>query len=427
MIATLYQAGYDALWWALTPVINIHLKKRIAIGKEDSARLNERFGITNLPRPYGQLVWLHGASVGESVALLTVVEKLRAEANPPSVMVTTGTVTSAKVMKDRLPEGSFHQFMPLDRKLWVDRFLDHWRPDGVIWTESEIWPGVFAGIKTRHIPAVMINARLSAKTVRNWRWFKPWIKSLIEIFSFVTAQTKIDKKNWEDLGGSSAQMLGNIKFVVAEQPYDIDKLTILQAEIGNRPLWIFSSIHPGEELLAARVHQQLKAAHPDLLTFIIPRHPHRGDDFTAALRAKGLAVAQRSHDEKITAETQVYIADTIGEMGVFYRLGKTVVIGGSFVPHGGQNPIEPTKLKAAVLYGPHMFNFTAICTAFESAQAVRSVADEVALTHNLADLLAHPAKVAQLGEAAYDVAQMEANSLDVIWQQIGDWRAQALG
>lgn len=418
---------YDALWATATPLLKRHLQKRVVIDKEDEARLGERFGVASQPRPAGKLVWLHGASVGESVALLTVVAKLRAAPNPPTVLVTTGTVTSARIMGDRLPEGCLHQFLPLDRRAWVEHFLDHWRPDGVVWSESEIWPGVLAGLKRRHIPAIMLNARLSAKTVRNWRYFRPWMRGLLSAFSHVFAQTEVDRRNWQELGGQPAQVLGNLKFVVPELPFDAEKLALLHTEIGNRPLWVFSSIHPGEEEIGGRVHQQLKQTHSDLLTVIVPRHPHRGAEFADHLRAQGMTVAQRSKQEPIRSNTDIYLADTIGEMGLFYRLGKIVAMGGSFVPHGGQNPIEPAKLKGAILYGPHMFNFTAICAAFEAAQSVLPVANDHELAEKIAWLLATPHEAAAFGEKAWAVTQSEAGSLDKIWAAIADWRGKVLG
>ncbi len=427
MFSAFCQAVYDGLWWLATPLAKAHLQKRIGTGKEDVSRLAERFGISTINRPAGKLVWLHGASVGESIALLAVVEKLRAEKNAPAILVTTGTVTSARIMQDRLPQGAIHQFVPLDRRKWIESFLKHWQPDGVIWSESEIWPGAFAGIKRRHIPAVMINARLSAGSVHGWRWFRPWIKDLLSIFTACFAQTEADRQNWESLDGCRAQLFGNLKFVVPELPFDVEQLALINGEIGNRPVWLFSQIHPGEDTIAAHVHLGLKQLIPDILTVVVPRHPNKGGAFADTIRFFGLAVSQRSKGESVAGETDIYMADTLGELGLFYRLCPIAAVANSFVPNGGHNPIEPAKLKAAILYGPHMFNFTAICAAFEAAGAVVPVKGEQELTDKVAWLITHPHEAKVLGDKAYDVAMGEAGSLDKIWAAIGDWRARVLG
>lgn len=425
MLSTICQSVYDALLWTATPFLHRHLRRRIPMGKEIASRLDERFGISAIARPAGRLIWLHGASVGESIALLPLIAQLRALSVPPTVLVTTGSVTSSAIMSARLPDGCIHQFVPLDRRKWVERFLDHWQPDGVVWMESEIWPRLLASIHARRIPATFLNVRISEKSMRSWLRFESWIKALLSPFNPVAAVTPADAARWQRLAGTTPDLIANLKFIVPPLSADAEALALLHGAIGNRPVWTMAVIHPGEELIAADVHRALKQQFPDLLTLIVPRHPHRGVEFAATLRAQGLSVSVRSAGEQIAPATDIYIADIMGEMGLLYRLAKIVVIGGSFIPHGGQNPIEAAKLGAAILYGPHMFNFAAIIEAFEVAESVVPVSDAMALTEGVRALLMDPHAAATLGARVQEVCAQEEHNVARIWDILAPWRAKA--
>lgn len=417
------QPAYSIFFRLLQPYLHRHLARRVKRGKELAPRLRERFGFAGKARPEGKLIWMHGASVGESLSLLPLIECLRALPSSPAILVTTGTVTSATMMEKRLPEGCIHQFVPLDHPSWVKRFLDHWRPDGVIWVESELWPTLLTQIQSREIPAVLTNMTLSPESGGRWLWFPNWAKRIANTFMLVTSQTEADAERWNKLGGDAkAQQLGNLKFISAPLPCDPEALAVLHGALGNRPLWLMASAHPGEELVARDAHKQLQKKFPDLLTIIVPRHTVRGPEFAALLQGEGFKVALRSRHEKITPATQFYIADTMGEMGLFYRLSQLSVVGGTFVPVGGHNPIEPAQLGSFPLYGPNMFTQQAICDAFETAHASRPVKDATELAQALQQLLEDPVELQRLIAAAKAVCAEQAESAPRIWNALQPWR-----
>lgn len=396
-------ALYRLLTYAATPLVRPLLERRRRRGKEDAARLNERLGLPVLARPQGRLIWIHGASVGEAQSVLGLVRRL-VEVPGLSVLLTTGTVTSAGLMAGRLPAGAFHQFVPVDHPAAVRRFLDHWRPDAALWVESELWPNLVLDTAKRGIPMALINARMSAASHAGWRRRPRLIGPLMAAFRFVAAQSAADGERFRELGARDLRLLGNLKFDAPALPADAAALAGLAAAAGERPRWLAASTHRGEELLAGRVHAALKSGHPGLLTIIVPRHPERGEDIATDLEALGLAVARRRSGASIRAETDVYLADTMGELGLFYRLSPVAVMGGSFVPHGGQNPLEPARLGCTLVTGPHMENFAEVMDGLRAADAVTAVADEAGLTAALDRLLADPAEVESRGEAARKVA-----------------------
>ena len=394
---------YRLLTWMATPLVRPLLERRRRRGKEDAARLNERLGLPARARPEGQLLWLHGASVGEAQSVLGLIRRL-VEQPGLSVMLTTGTVTSAGLMAGRLPAGAFHQFVPVDQPGAVRRFLDHWRPDAALWIESELWPNLVLETVRRGIPMALVNGRMSEASAKGWRKRPRLIRPLMKAFRFVAAQSAADGERFRALGAADVRLLGNLKFDAPALGADAAALATLAAQAGERPRWLIASTHKGEEALAGRVHAALKARWPDLLTLIVPRHPERGEDVAAELAALGLVVARRRSGEPIAAGTDVYVADTIGELGLFYRLSPIAVMGGSLVPHGGQNPLEPARLGCALITGPYMGNFAEVMDSLRAGHAVTEVADEAALGTLIGDLLADDARVAVLGAAASTVA-----------------------
>ena len=305
----------------LAPALDLLLASRLKKGKEDPARLDERKGQTALLRPAGPLVYLHAASVGESQAAMILIHRLLAAYPALTILVTSGTITSAATLAKNLPPRALHQFAPLDRLEWVRRFLNHWRPDAVLWMESELWPNMLGEIKSRSIPAALINARLSDKSYKRWRLFKSSAADVLSAFSTVLAQTQKDALRFKALGVDNVIVTDNIKYSAHPLPADDAQLHTLQTSLGDRPLWLYASTHEGEELLAARVHARLKTTIPDLLTIIVPRHPSRRESILKTLSAYDLKLQMRT-DAKITpaSTTDLYIADTLGELGLFYRL-----------------------------------------------------------------------------------------------------------
>lgn len=371
---------YRALTDGARPIAHMMLLERSRRNKEDRTRLGERRGEATRSRPAGPLVWVHGASVGESLSLLPIIEALAS--NDYSVVVTSGTVTSAQVLARRLPEGSTHQYMPLDVPSYVNRFLDHWRPDLAIFAESEIWPNMICQAHRRNIPLVLVNARMSARSFRRWNQMRSLALYLFTRFDLCLAQSQGDAERLVRLGAPRVAVTGNLKFDSVPPPASTAALASMNEFIGGRPVWLAASTHAGEELLAIEAHRRLATRYPDLLTIIAPRHPERGREIYAATARAGLRASQRSLGLQPDSATDIYIADTIGEMGLFYRIAPMVFLGGSLVPHGGQNPIEPAKLGAALIHGPHIHNFTEVYAALERAAGAYQIngADDLAAT-----------------------------------------------
>lgn len=394
------------------PLIRVYLNHRVKQGKEDPARLNERLGRASKPRPAGPLVWLHGASVGESLSMLPLIERIRADFGDWSVLVTTGTVTSATLMAERLPEGVIHQYIPVDRVSYVRRFLEHWKPDLGLWMESEFWPNLVVETRASAVDMVVVNARMSDRSYQGWLKNRTMIHQLLSAFKLILAQSETDGERFRALGAKTVETPGNLKYASPPLLADPDRLTALENALGNRPRWLAASTHAGEEAAVGRIHQRLKAERPDLLTIIAPRHPERGQAIEAELRAQGLSVARRSLDDAIKGDTDIYIADTMGEMGLFYRATHVVFIGKTLAGGGGQNPIEPAQLDCALLCGPDMSNFAAVTETLLKAEAALSVVDEEALGTEVDRLLGDAAACAAMAQAAKAVAQAQAGVLD---------------
>ncbi|MBC7907501.1 MAG: 3-deoxy-D-manno-octulosonic acid transferase [Rhodospirillaceae bacterium] len=412
---------YRALTILGGPLIGHYLKRRMARGKEDPARFGERLGRPGQPRPQGPLVWLHAASVGESLSLLPLVERLSGRMN---VLMTTGTVTSAKLMAERLPAGAIHQFVPVDRPAFVRAFLDHWRPDLVLWAESDFWPNLLDGIHRRPIPLVLVQGRISPKSFANWQKAPRFIRRMLSSFTLCLGQTPGDAERLAALGAPKVACAGNLKMAMAPLPGDEAELARLRQTAGQRPLWLAASTHSGEEAAIARVHKTLAQRFPGLLTIIVPRHPHRGAAIAAEVAAMGLTVTLRS----VSAEPagDIHIADTMGELGLFYRLAPIVFMGKSLGgSQGGQNPFEPACLGAAVLFGPHMTNFPEMAPAMVECGAAEQVADEAALAAAVGTLLADPTVLTARRHAAQAWAESEASVLDAVLEMLAPLLQQA--
>lgn len=410
---------YNALITILYPlVIKRYVEKRKQKGKEDITRFNERIGRPKMPRPEGRLFWLHGASVGESVSMLPLINRILETYPDAHVMVTTGTVTSADVMQKRLPERAFHQFIPIDNPIFTTRFVKYWHPDVALWFESEFWPAVLSSIKRKNIPLILINGRISNKTFKRWQQFDFICKELLGCFSLCLGQSEEDAYRLRVLGAKDAVCLGNLKYAGLPLPIDERAKDDLLKQIGSRPLWLASSTHNDEEVRVAKVHKRLKEKFSDLLTIIAPRHPNRGKEVAAELNRLGLTTALRSAQEMITPKTDIYIADTIGEMGLWYDIAGIVFIGGSLIPHGGQNFIEPSRVRDAVIVGPHMHNFTDAMSRAKKADAVMQVVDTEELGEVVSELLANKNLLEAKQSLAYNWAASETKVLDGIMDKI---------
>lgn len=405
---------YARLMEFLGPLLKVYLLKRRMRGKEDPRRFGEREGVASRPRPEGKLIWCHAASVGESISLLPLVQHFVKIYPDVHVLVTTGTVASADLIAKRLPARAFHQFMPVDRPSWVGRFLDHWKPDMVIWTESELWPAILEQIHIRKIPAALVNARMSEGSFRKWQIAPGLIREVLEAFDACLTQNPVEAERLEKLGARNVATAGNLKYAADMLPCNEGKLAELKKAVGERPAWLAVSTHQGEEQMMVEAHMRLKAKFPRLLTIIIPRHAQRGTEVVQMCRLKTVKISRRSSGVVPAADDDIYIADTMGELGVFFSAVPICCVGGSFVPVGGHNPIEPAHFGCAILYGPHMQNFKSVQADFEAAHAAISCKNLDDLCANLETFLASPETVATFGKSAREVAVSKRNVIDEI-------------
>lgn len=403
---SILQAGWRAAGTALSPLAPWHLGRRAGRGKEDPARLAEKMGAGTLPRPAGRLVWLHAASVGETLTVLPLAPRLAALAadadGPATVLLTTGTPTSATLVAERAPAGVIHRYAPLDTPPFVERFLAHWRPDALVLADSEIWPTTLAALARRRIPVAVVNARMSARSFRGWRRLGRLARPVFAALDRVAAQSAGDAERFAALGAPWVMAAGNLKADAPPLPADADALAALESALAGRPVWLAASTHPGEEALAADVHLALAGARQGLLTIVVPRHPDRGPAIAAEIAGRaGVRVALRSRGEGPDAGVGVLVADTLGELGLFYRLAPVVVLGGSFVPVGGHNPFEPARLGAAIVTGPETETFRDAFRALAERKAVCVVAaDALAATvDRLLDRLDERAAMAEAARA----------------------------
>jgi 3-deoxy-D-manno-octulosonic-acid transferase len=417
---SLYRAGTHLA----APFLSGLLRRRLANGKEDPDRIAERHGVPSQPRPDGPLIWLHAASVGESLSALSLISRLLALHPDAHILVTTGTVTSARLLATRLPERSFHQFFPLDVPGWGRRFIDHWRPDLVLWMESELWPNMLGELRRRGVPMALVNARMSEASFANWRRVPGAAAALLDNFAICFAQSDAQADRLRRLGAREVVCFGNLKYSAEPLPANDGDLITLRTLLAGREILLWASTHDGEEAIAGALHRELRRDHANLLTVIVPRHPARAEEIAAALTATGLGVRRRSQGDAVDAADDIYIADTMGELGLFYRVAKLAVVGGSFVPHGGHNPLEPAQLGCAVLFGADMSNFQSVADELTDAHAAIACADAAALETATRHLLADEPERTALARSAKTVADAHRDVVDRIVEYMAPLRAQ---
>jgi len=410
----LLASGWGATATLAAPTLRLMLRLRLRRGKEVAGRLLERRGIDPSSRPPGRLIWLHAASVGETTSVLPVLPELAERAPDLTVLVTTGTVTSAELLGRRLPELGLerrvlHRFVPLDVPAWVQRFLDHWQPDAAGFVESELWPNLLGACRARHVPVMLINARLSDRSLARWRRVPGLARHVLAGFARVQARSETDAARLRQLGCHGVTTPGDLKLAAPPLPADEVELQRLRGMLSGRPVWLAASTHPGEEALIFRAHQALAAGHSRLLTIIAPRHPERGAAIAA--EAGGIQIARRSLGQA-PPDDGVWIADTLGELGLLYRLSSIAFVGRSLLPPGGgQNPLEPARLSCAIAAGPHTANFADHIAMLHAAGALTIVGDAEELARWVDALLCDPDRRRVMAEAGATAVHCRGDDL----------------
>jgi 3-deoxy-D-manno-octulosonic-acid transferase len=394
----------------IAPLAGVLVARRLKQGKEHPDRLDERYGAATTPRPAGPLVWIHGASVGEILTVIPLMERIRAKEF--GVLCTSGTVTSANLAQHRLPAGAIHQFITLDAPRFVNRFLDHWRPDLAIFVESDLWPNLIVTSAKRGIPLILVNGRLSERSFKRWRWAPAAIAAVLRCFDLCLAQSSAHAARYRDLGAPRVATTGNLKLDVPEPPADAAALAALNAAVAGRIVIAGASTHAGEETMLIDAHRRLRNSFPRLLTIIAPRHPERGPGIVEIARAANLRAMLRSRGDLPAPDTEIYVADTLGELGLIYRIAPIVFVGGSLASHGGQNPIEPIKLGAAILHGPHVWNFAEIYTALDNAHAAEQVNDVGKLAVRVGVWLKEASERAKVASAGREIVATLGGALE---------------
>lgn len=413
-MSALARIALTAYRWAgvvAFPCAGLLLAARASKGKEDRARRGERLGYAAANRPRGPLVWVHAASVGEMVAVTTLMREFRRCGI--HVLLTTGTVTSAEIAANRLSNDVIHQYVPIDALPAIRRFLDYWQPDLAIGVESEIWPATLATLHDRRIPQILVNARISDRSFARWQKHPDVASSLFSKLGMVVAQSELDGERFRDLGAWPVTVSGNIKVDTDAPPVDAELLSLYQRQIGHRKTWAATSTADGEEKVAAMVHRALKA-HMGQLSIVVPRHPDRADEIEAMMVQQGLVVARRSRNDVITPETDIFLGDSIGEMGLYLRLTEIAFVGRSMmVGGGGGNPMEPAVLGCAVLCGPHVENFRDSYQRLVRHGAARVVRDAETLAKSVHFLMNNPLALHKMSDSAVAAVQDMRGALTI--------------
>jgi 3-deoxy-D-manno-octulosonic-acid transferase len=404
----------------LVPFAYWFVSRKLKSHDVPAVRIHERLGQASLPRPTGRLIWFHAASVGESLSVLTLIARMGERLPDASFLITSGTATSAELIAKRLPPRTRHQFAPLDAPGPLDQFYAHWRPDAGIFVESELWPNMLIRGHAKGTRMALLNARLSDKSVEGWRKWPDTARLVLDVFEILLTQNRKNADNLIAMGADPARVQSGVNLKSTSAPLPVDKalLNQMHGALSGRLVWLASSTHPGEEAVVLAAHRKVLAAHPDLCLILVPRHPERGDEVAEQVKAADLSSARRSTGDEITAGTQVYLADTLGETGTWYALSPIVFLGGSLQPIGGHNPYEPAQAGAALIAGPHVANFAETYAALKAIGAVAGAEDANELAQIVLGWLNTPAQLDHARTASKRFAQTEQAGLNGVVQSL---------
>jgi 3-deoxy-D-manno-octulosonic-acid transferase len=405
---------YRFILYLLTPFLKLWIYLRLLRKKEHPTRFRERFSKTRLKRPEGTLFWFHGASNGECLSFLSLIRRYQTQYPEAHFLITSQTRTSADLLQSKLPKHSFHQFIPLDHPLFVKRFLDHWQPDYVFWTESEFWPNLIFKAHER-TPLILLNGRFSKESFHFWKKFPCFMKRLLNCFSLIFAQSKEDLERFQFFSHTHTHHAGNLKFAGRPLEANPSKVSAFKSLLNKRPVWTATCTHPGEEELIIKTHKILKQSLKDLITIVVPRHPHRADKLQQVWESNGLKVSKRSLDDPLKTTTDILLFDTTGELGLLYRISPITLVCGSLVDGiGGHNPLEAAYLKSAICTGPYIKNNQEIYTIFEKEQACKIVKTPKDIAATVLFLLNNPKERNALTRKSFNLAEGQQHVLDEI-------------
>ena len=409
--------AYRAASRILSLLAKPYLNRRAAKGKEDSARLSERFGQASLPRPDGPLVWIHAASVGESVMMLPLISRLCD--NGAHVLVTTGTVTSADMMQAKLPKNAIHQYAVLDAPKYAARFLDHWTPDLALWAESEIWPNLLSETAKRDIPAVLVNARMSEKSLAGWARRKGFTTHIFSKFSAILAADEKTALGLRDIIGAPVPLLGNLKYSGAPLSVNVGSLAAHRAQTSGRPIWCAASTHEDEDEIILAAHKLILAENPNALLILVPRHPERGAAIARLIEREELSYTQTGYAEDVSNKTHIILIPKMGQLGLAYRLANVSLVGGSLIEGlSGHNPLEPARLGSAVLTGQYVDSFADVYRDLGAAGGLMAVRSAEGLAEAVLELWEDETRRDMQINAASGFTAAQDDVLDKVWQAL---------
>ena len=411
--------GYLLVSWLMFPIAYLVARTRLSSGKEDRLRYTERLGRPSLPRPAGKLIWFHAASLGESKTIMTLVARIVSEHADVNILITSGTLSSSTYLDDVMPDRVCHQFVPYDVIPVVRKFLDHWRPDVVAFVESELWPVLLSECRVRGIPSALFNARISRQSYRNWRVFGLIAGSLLDVFDRVHAQDAVIAERLLTLGlpDEKLEITGSLKQANPVLPCDEDALMKLERAMSGRWVWLAASTHEGEEQTVLHAHRLLLARDSDAMLILVPRHPERAGRIMELIEAEGFRASQRSRGGFPDGNHSVYLADTIGELGTWYRLAKVSFIGGSLARIGGHNPYEPGLIGSTIIHGMHVYNFNEIYEALQAGGASLLIHDHEELAAAVVKLM-DTTTCERVAGKAYQICSIPNPAVDAAVNQL---------
>lgn len=413
---TLLYHLYCGLTAVAAPFVWRVVRKKLLAAEVPTLRQHERLGHASQRRPKGQLIWFHAASVGETLSVISLIKRLGERLPSAEFLITSGTPTSAALIEKRMPPRTRHQYPPLDAGGPVKRFLNHWRPDAGIFVESEIWPQLIIEAGKRETPLALLNARLSDKSVAGWKKRPKTARFILNHFRLFLTQNDRTAQNLIQMGAPETRVQAGTNLKAMSDPLPVDQATLgdMKTQIADRPVWIASSTHAGEEETVLAAHAELLKHWPDLLLLLIPRHPERRGDVAALIDQAGQNAAFRSANDPVTPETQVYVADTLGETGTWYALCPIVFLGGSLREIGGHNPFEPAQAGAAVITGPGFFNFAETFAPLIETGGAIPVQSAPDLATAVAEWLSDPTALTVARKAAQSCVNTQKNALSAI-------------